>query len=155
MARLSASTWRSYGSHFAALVRFCVMEGLEFPPASFYAGLLWGQFLAAKGTVQARYPKPCAGDNSLLVAFRKCWERLQVSFSATSSLVLAFSAESAWVLYEVVPLVSVSSPVFLPLLFVDLGFCLFLRPDCLLSVCWARVVELGGIPVFQYKPLNC
>ncbi|GLI60524.1 hypothetical protein VaNZ11_002531 [Volvox africanus] len=171
MARVGANTWRSYGSHFAAFVRFCVMEGLEFLPASFYAGLLWGQFLPAKGTVQAHtaqpyfsavntihdllgYPKPCAGDNTLVVAFRKGWERLQVSLSPTSSLVLAFSVESAWVLYEALPLISVSSPVFLPLLFVVLGFCLFLRPDCLLSVCWARVVELGGIPVFQYKPLN-
>ncbi len=35
-----------------------------------------------------------------------------------------------------------------------LGFCLFLRPDSLLSVVWARVAVIDGEPTFQYKPLS-
>jgi hypothetical protein len=170
-ARVGASSWKSYGSHFAAFVRFCVAESLEFLPATQYTGLLWAQFLAAKGTVQARtsqpyfsaintvhdllgFAKPCDGDNVWLAAFRKGWSRLQVSLSTPSSLVLAFSASDAWHLYERLAAVPLQSDVFLPLLFVVLVFCLFLRPDSLLSVIWARVTLLDGEPVFQYKPLN-
>ncbi|EFJ44408.1 hypothetical protein VOLCADRAFT_106387 [Volvox carteri f. nagariensis] len=58
MSRVGAKMWRSYESLFASFVRFCVVEGLEFLPASHYAGLLWVQFLAAKGTVQARTAQP-------------------------------------------------------------------------------------------------
>ncbi|EFJ42352.1 hypothetical protein VOLCADRAFT_97556 [Volvox carteri f. nagariensis] len=171
MSRVGAKTWQSYASHFAAFVRFCVEESLEFLPASHYAGLLWGQFLAAKGSIQVRtaqpyfsaiisvhdllgYPKPCAGDNTLLAAFRRGWERLQHSTVPASVLVLAFSAGDAWHLYEQLAVVPVGSELALPLLFVVLSFCLLLRPDSLLSVTWARVAVVQGEQVVQYKPLN-
>ena len=118
LARVGARTWHSYASHFASFVRFCVSEGLEFMPGSQYAGLLWAQSLAARGTVQARtaqpcfsavntvhellgFPKPCCGDNLLLAAFRKGWERLQVSITPAATLVLAFRASDVWRLYDV------------------------------------------------------
>ncbi|EFJ50369.1 hypothetical protein VOLCADRAFT_88909 [Volvox carteri f. nagariensis] len=117
MSRVGAKPWQSYASHFAAFVRFYVEEGLEFLPASHYAGLLWGQFLAAKGSIQAHtaqpyfsainsvhdllgYPKPCAGDSTLLAALSRGWERLQRSMAPASTLLLAFSAGDAWRLYE-------------------------------------------------------
>ncbi|EFJ45815.1 hypothetical protein VOLCADRAFT_105830 [Volvox carteri f. nagariensis] len=171
VSRVGSKTWQSYASHFAAFVRFCVSEDLEFLPASRYTGLLWAQYLAARGSVRARtaqpyfsavntvhvllgLAKPCDGDNVLLSAFRKGWERLQVSLAPTSSLVLAFSASDAWRLYDRLPSVPVASDLFVPLLFVVLGFCLFLRPDSLLSVVWARVSVVDEEPVFQYKPLH-
>ncbi|EFJ42074.1 hypothetical protein VOLCADRAFT_97804 [Volvox carteri f. nagariensis] len=171
MSRVGARTWQSYASHFAAFVCFCVGEGLEFLLASHYAGLLWGQFLAAKGSIQVRraqpyfsaiisvhdllgYPKPCAGDNTLLAAFHRGWECLQHSTVPASALVLAFSAGDAWHLYEQLAVVPVGSELALPLLFVVLSFCLLLRPDSLLSVTWARVAVVQGEQVVQYKPLN-
>ncbi|GLI65090.1 hypothetical protein VaNZ11_008527, partial [Volvox africanus] len=171
MARIGTKTWQSYASHFSAFVRFCIGEGVDFLPASRYTGLLWAQFLAARGTVQARtaqpyfsavntvhdllgFPKPCDGDNVLLSAFRRGWERLQVSLTPPSALVLAFSAIDAWSLYERLPSVPVASDLFIPLLFVVLSFCLFLRPDSLLSVVWARVSLVDGESTFQYKPLH-
>ena len=171
LARVGARTWHSYASHFASFVRFCVSEGLEFMPGSQYAGLLWAQSLAARGTVQARtaqpyfsavntvhellgFPKPCCGDNLLLAAFRKGWERLQVSITPAATLVLAFRASDVWRLYDVLPTVGAASELFVPLLFVLLGFCVFLRPVSLLSVQWARVVDVDDTSVFQYKPLN-
>ena len=90
----------------------------------------------------------------MLSAFRKGWERLQVSLLAPTALGLAFCASDAWRVYEQLVLVPVASPLFVPLLFVVLGFCLFLRPDSLLSVVWARVSVADGEPVFQYQPLN-
>lgn len=77
-----------------------------------------------------------------------------MSLTPASSLVLAFGAADAWRLYEALPLVGVWSEQFIPLLFVVLSFCLFLRPDSLLSVLWARVSVIDGEPTFQYKPLN-
>ncbi|EFJ40361.1 hypothetical protein VOLCADRAFT_99847 [Volvox carteri f. nagariensis] len=153
MSRVGAKTWQSYASHFAAFVCFCVDEGLELLRASHYAGLLWSQFLAAKGSIQVRTaqpyfsaiisghdllgnPKPCVGDNTLLAAFRRGWERLQRSTVPASVLVLAFSAGDAWHLYEQLAVVPVGSELALPLLFVVLSFCLLLRPDSLLSVTW-------------------
>ncbi|EFJ50361.1 hypothetical protein VOLCADRAFT_88894 [Volvox carteri f. nagariensis] len=88
VSRVGSKTWQSYASHFAAFVRFCVSEDLEFLPASRYTGLLWAQYLAARGSVRARtaqpyfsavntvhdllgLAKPCDGDNVLLSAFRR------------------------------------------------------------------------------------
>lgn len=171
LARVGEKTWRSYASHFAAFVRFCVEEGLEFLPASQATGLLWAQYLASKGTVQARsvqpyfsavntvhdllgFPKPCTSENPLFAAYRKGWERLQVSLLPGRALVLAFPAEAAWRLYQCLPTVSSGSVFFVPLLFVVLSFCTFLRPDSLLSVQWARVAQVGESWVLQYKPLS-
>ncbi|GIL82147.1 hypothetical protein Vretifemale_11014, partial [Volvox reticuliferus] len=58
LARVGPKTWKAYASHFAAFVRFCVSEELEFLPAAPYTGVLWAQHLAAKGTVQARTAQP-------------------------------------------------------------------------------------------------
>ncbi|GIL44415.1 hypothetical protein Vafri_1889, partial [Volvox africanus] len=120
LARVGPKSWRAYASHFAAFVRFCVAEELEFLPALPYTGLLWAQYLAARGTVQASsaqpyfsaintihellgFPKPCTGDNPLFVAFRRGWERMQVSVLPRVSLNLAFSAGDLWSLCEALP----------------------------------------------------
>ncbi|GLI59322.1 hypothetical protein VaNZ11_001178 [Volvox africanus] len=109
-------------------------------------------FAPELGSSNAFLPPP--RDKVLLVAFRRGWEHLQVTLAPSSALVLAFSAESVWCLYERLPHVSVDSHLFCPLLFVVLGFCLFLRPDALLSVTWAQVVEVAGVAAFQYKLLS-
>ncbi|GIM03366.1 hypothetical protein Vretimale_8123, partial [Volvox reticuliferus] len=171
LARVGPKTWKAYASHFAAFVRFCVSEELEFLPAAPYTGVLWAQHLAAKGTVQARtaqpyfsavntvhellgLPKPCTNDNLMFAAFRRGWERLQVSLLTRPSLVLAFSAGDLLSLCDTLSGLPLSAVCFVPVLFVVLGFCTFLRPDSLLSVVWAQVCEVEGLAVFRYKPLN-
>ncbi|GIL59118.1 hypothetical protein Vafri_14039 [Volvox africanus] len=67
---------------------------------------------------------------------------------------VAFSAGDLWSLCEALPGFSFSSVAFIPVLFVVLAFCTFLHPDSLLSVAWARVSEVEGLAIFQYKPLN-
>ncbi|GLI70838.1 hypothetical protein VaNZ11_015851 [Volvox africanus] len=60
------------------------------------------------------FPKPCDGDNVLLSAFRRGWERLQVLLTPSSTLVLAFSTLDVWALYKRLLLVPVSSDLFIP-----------------------------------------
>ena len=168
-ARVGEKTWRQYGSIFAQFVRFCIAEDLEFLPASQSTGLLWAQYLAAKGTVKAttaqpyfsaintvhdllQLPKPCEG-NSVLTSFRRGWERMQVDLRAGPQLVLAFDAQVVWQLYEALPS-AFTLEVLQPLLFTVLSFVLFLRPDSMLSIAWCSLFDHVLGPVFQYKPLN-
>lgn len=169
-ARLSPASWRSYGSIFARFVRFCVERDLDFLPALPSTGLLWAQFLASGGSVQAStaqpyfssvntihellgFSKPCA-DNAPLASFRKGWLRLQVRVDSPVSRVLAFPAISALAVYNALPSFSGDWFKLRAALFVVLSFCLVLRPDSLLSV---KQLSLFGDPpaVFlRYQPMR-
>jgi hypothetical protein len=118
-ARLSPASWRSYGSIFARFVRFCVERDLDFLPALPSTGLLWAQFLASGGSVQAStaqpyfssintvhellgFSKPCAvplfvlgvcADYAPLVSFRKGWLRLQVRVDSPVSQGFGFPSD--------------------------------------------------------------
>ncbi len=171
VAKVGPRSWKSYGSVFTAFVRFCIAEGVDFLPASQSTGLMWAQYLAAKGTVQARtaqpyfsavntihymlgFDRPCTEQNHWFAAFRDGWQRVQVRLGPGRQLNLAFPAGGVWRVLEWLLALGPADPAFVAGIYVVLNFCTFLRPDSLLSVGWARVVDVAGAWVLQYKPLN-
>lgn len=165
-SRLAPGTWATYAVAFTRFVRFCAPRQLSPLPATTATVLLYADFLAKEGHIQAAtaqpyfsaintlheltaLPRPAVGQ--LLASFRAGWQRRQTLLIPLPSAwqtrampagVAACVLRRLPQLHEVVPLRAS--------LFFVLAFVTMLRPDSLLS-CLALAVSGSTL---TYTPLR-